>query len=1282
MAGKKIGAKIVLDGEAEFRSAVRNSQSALKALDSELKLTSAQFKNQASSMEALKAKQSVYVKQQEQLTKQEKLYVDALKNAQKQMDLAKNSHSETAKNIEKLKDALEKAKTEYGENSTEAQKLTQELEEQQRLYSAEEKSISNLENKMNNWTNSLNQTRTELAGVNSNLETVNKDLDNFDNNVDDLDKSTQEAGKDMEVFGDVLKASLASELIVSSIKTIVTGLKDMALNAIDAGMAFEASMSNVEALSGASGDELQALSDKAKEMGASTMYSASQAADAFGYMALAGWNVDQMLSGIEPVLSLAAASNMDLAQASDIVTDSLTAFGLKAEDAGKLSDMMAYAMANSNTSAQQLGEAYKNVAATAGSMGISVEEVTAVLSTMANAGVKGSEAGTALNAIMTRLATDTKGCATELAEFGVEVYDSEGNMKSLTSILEGCAQAYGTLTQEQQASLSKMIAGTSHYSAFQTIMAGVNASAQDGAMGFADYKAALESCDGAASSMADTMQNNLQGKLTIMQSALEGLKISFYDVFDETLKNGVDGATDAITRLNQSIQSGDMGVSLERLNVSLDKMLTKMIDWAEKNLPKIIDGLADIIDNAELIGSAIAGIVTGLVAFKVASSAVSLCTAAMAAYKLITEGATVAQIAMNIAADANPYVLLASALIGVATAVALVVKNIDMETSALDSAVQAHVDYMNTLESERAAEEETKASRESEKATIEQLENELLALNEAETLSNAEQARMRAIVDELNQAIPDLNLALDEQGRLYGGNNEILKQTIDSQKKLLYLQYAQEDLNAIAKKQYDLQKDYNKTLQEQAQVLEDIQKLEDAISNWDGITKVDIFGDGQLMDVADMTASLEYLNEVSEQYNDTIKQQEATMNGLDAEYQQAMELVDSYSDHTVSANATHSEAVATSTAEIESNLAELEQAYADAKQAALDSINEQVGLFDELSGKSDLTIEQMKDRFKSQADVYNQYSSDMEKALKLLEAGAIDNDFLSSIESMGLEGAGYLHELVESAQNDSETFKETMQAWSDMEDAKNQLAEQTAEMQTDYTAMKDELIQANEELATQVDEKTAYMLQTWQAYGANVTAEMGNQANQARADGQMIGNEGVSGIEGALGIADGKSQKAYDLGLFFAEGFAEGISEGTASVEEAASMMASIAETAVRTTAGIHSPSTVARNLGEYFGEGFNLGMEDTLGQAKDIIRNSIPNEHNMKASGTFTVQSANGSKLDSLYEIMATYLPGLANSRVEITANAKTEKLFEFVVDENRKNTKRTGNNFMVNPT
>ena len=288
---------------------------------------------------------------------------------------------------------------------------------------------------------------------------------------------------------------------------VTTAIGGVAAASVMVAANFEQQMSKVQAISGATAEETDKLTESARQWGRDTKYSATEAGEAFEYMALAGWKTDDMLVGIGGILNLAAASAMDLGTASDIVTDYLTAFGLSAKDAGKFADEMAYAMSHSNTTTEALGEAYKNCAATA-------------------AGVKGGEAGTALNAIMTRLATDTKGCATELAKYGVEVYDAQGNMNSLSSILTGVRGVWNNLTDEQQANLAKTIAGTNQFSALQTIMSGLSDEAIASGMSFSDYAEALQNCDGTASDMAATMRDNLLGRLTQLKSKLEDIGIT------------------------------------------------------------------------------------------------------------------------------------------------------------------------------------------------------------------------------------------------------------------------------------------------------------------------------------------------------------------------------------------------------------------------------------------------------------------------------------------------------------------------------------------------------------------------------------------------------------------------------------------------------------------------------------------------------------------------------------------------------------------------------------
>lgn len=495
---------------------------------------------------------------------------------------------------------------------------------------------------------------SNLSETNSKISELGRSAEDSARDTDQLGDSFQNAGNKAENSSDgytVLKNILAN-LAVQGINFAFDKLKIFTQQIIETGKAFEASMSNVGAISGATGEELEKLSAKAKQMGATTKYTASQAADAFSYMALAGWKTEDMLSGIDGVLSLAAASNMDLALASDIVTDYLTAFGLTAQDSSKFADQMSYAMSHSNTTTELLGEAYKNCAATAASLGYSVEETTAVIMTMANAGVKGGEAGTALNAIMTRLATDTKGCATQLEKFGVHVYNEKGEMQELSSILEGVSGVWNTLTDQQQANLAKIIAGTNHYSALQTIMNGLSDSAKESGMSFTDYAAALEECNGTALDMSETMIDNLAGDMTILDSAVDGVKIALSEKLNPILRELVQYITDKMPDIQKS--------SEKAFDVFVD-----VAEWGRKNIPKIQETLKDLLP-------LISGVASGIGSMTVAK------TTATAVQRLISVVKS-----LNMALLANPATAVAAAIGVLGTAITVYCVQAETELTGL-----------------------------------------------------------------------------------------------------------------------------------------------------------------------------------------------------------------------------------------------------------------------------------------------------------------------------------------------------------------------------------------------------------------------------------------------------------------------------------------------------------------------------------------------------------------------------------------------------------------------
>ena len=319
--------------------------------------------------------------------------------------------------------------------------------------------------------------------------------------------SVENAGKKITSFGTKLSAEVTAPIVAlgaTAVKTFST---------------FEESMANVQAVTGASSETMEKLEEKARSMAKETVYSASECADALYYMGLAGWNAEEMTDGLPAVLNLAAAAQMDLGKASDIVTDYLTAFGLKATDASGFVDQLAFAMSNSNTDVEQLGEAYKNVAATSTQLGYSLEDTTAALMVMADSGIKGGEAGTALASIMTRLGNDVSGCRGQLELYGVEVYDSQGNVKSLSSILSGMQSVWRGLTDEEKSNLSYTVAGKTAQAELMTVMG-------ESTGAFEQYRQGLLGCNDAAKEMVEIQNETLSAQLKILKSRFEEMCIT------------------------------------------------------------------------------------------------------------------------------------------------------------------------------------------------------------------------------------------------------------------------------------------------------------------------------------------------------------------------------------------------------------------------------------------------------------------------------------------------------------------------------------------------------------------------------------------------------------------------------------------------------------------------------------------------------------------------------------------------------------------------------------
>ena len=417
--------------------------------------------------------------------------------------------SATKEKLEVLKTAAEQANTALANG---------EISQQQ--YDALQREIIETENELKRLTTEANNSHTALEKMGV------------------LGETLQSAGDKISGVGQKLLPVTAG---VTALGTI----------AVKTGADFDAAMSKVAAVSGATGSEMDALREKAREMGSKTKFSASEAAEAMNYMAMAGWKTNDMLSGIEGIMNLAAASGEDLASTSDIVTDALTAFGLSASDSGHFADILAAASSNANTNVSMMGETFKYAAPVLGSLGYSAEDSAIAIGLMANAGIKSSQAGTALRSAITNLAKPTDTVASAMEQYGISLTDSSGKMYSLRELMEQLRQKLGGLSEAEQAQAAASLFGKE---AMSGMLAIINGSPAD----FEKLSNAIDTCsdtvdgyNGTTEKMAAVMQDNLAGQVTILKSQLEELAISFSDILMPTIRSIVSRIQELVDKLNQ-----------------------------------------------------------------------------------------------------------------------------------------------------------------------------------------------------------------------------------------------------------------------------------------------------------------------------------------------------------------------------------------------------------------------------------------------------------------------------------------------------------------------------------------------------------------------------------------------------------------------------------------------------------------------------------------------------------------------------------------------------------
>lgn len=622
---------------SKLKKGIQEANRQIRLANAEFKVASASMEKWGSSTDGLTAKITQTDKVLEQQKKILKSYEDELALVEKQY----GANSKEADNA-RIKLENQRAAVIKTEKSLEDYKnqLTQLQEEEKAAAAAAEKensALSTLERTIESQEKSLAELKTEYANIvleqgkssqaakdmasdieklSSELNDNKEKLNNAEDAADKFDKSLEDtASGGLDAFTVAL-----GNLIANVVTDAINKLKELAATTIEVGMNFDSSMSQVGAISGATGEELQALRDKAKEMGSTTKFTASEAADAFSYMAMAGWKTEDMINGIDGVLKLAAASGADLATTSDIVTDALTALGYSAGDAGRLADVMAAASSNANTNVELMGATFQYAAPIVGALGMNMEDTAVAIGLMANAGIKGDKAGTALRSILTRLSTDAGATSKSLGalgtlteNLGVEFYNTDGTVRDLSAVLNEARVAWADLSAEEQASYGKKIAGQEALSGWLAIM---NASTAD----VNKLTEAVQNADGAANEMANTMLDNLGGDMTLLSSKLEGVQLSIYEKFEPALRDGVEVLDD------------------------------------------LLDGVNYVVEHSTEFVAAIGAMAAGVGAYVAYSTAIKIMNDGFKSLTLVTKAAAAAQWLLNVAMTANPIGLIIAAI--------------------------------------------------------------------------------------------------------------------------------------------------------------------------------------------------------------------------------------------------------------------------------------------------------------------------------------------------------------------------------------------------------------------------------------------------------------------------------------------------------------------------------------------------------------------------------------------------------------------------------------------
>lgn len=1014
--------------------------------------------------------------QQKDITAYQKQQSAVSRTAEK-LDLYRRQLAQTQAGLEELK------KSTADTTQEEARLTVKETELKNRILSTE-LALSDKNRRLAETGERLRQAGIDTAGLTKESERLSAEMLS-------LKAHEEKAAQQAEQFGrsgtDAMQA-IAEALDAAGIAAAVGKIAQAYKECVSISMAFGGTMSTVAALSGASAEEMQELTEKAKQLGADTAYTATQAAEAMTYMGMAGWDADEMLDGMSSVINLAAASGEELALVSDIVTDNLTAFGLTAKDTAHFADVLAAAATNSNTSVGIMGETFKGSAAVAGALGYSIEDVAAAVGLMANSGVKGSIAGTALKNIFNGLLNGAVLTADAFGEVEFSALNADGTISSFSETISELRGYFEQMTDAERVQNATVIAGQRGYNGLLEIL---NSTDKD----YQSLTDSINSCAGAASRMADIKLDNLQGDVTLLRSAADGLRMTIGNAYDNELRKLAQAGTEILSGINS---------------------------FCEKP-PAVIKGIIGI-------GT---GIATALVAYKsftaarrVMNAVTALSNTLTMAQAAATGTATAAQVGLNAAMSANPIGL-------VVTAVGALAGGIAALALSYESAVPSVKDFTEAAQGFNEAMEETSNDFDDTQTDIAALADtadfyiDRLEELEGTTGENAAASEeYHNILALLTRTVPELADYIDletnsikggtaalrehtvayrenaeEQARqeylneIYDQYSEVVKEVAENKIKLTQEQLreqkalekaaqTQERMNVLMAEAEKLGKEYNLTAD--TFLTDEYYELEEALLDYEGEAVAAAKTQEKL------TQAIEQGEQAINDARDTVDMAVEALNyGSDSAESTADEFVSAY------------DAVSAAVSNVSDRTEELLAAYQETYQAAYESVSGQYNLWTQAADTLPVSIGTITDALESQREYWDNYNYNL---LSLSERTEDIEGLGEVIASFADGSADSVNAIAGMADAADEELRSMVEIWREQQKIQQNVAETLAQYKTDIYSDLGEITDSMEEAVEGMDMSDA-------------AAAAAKDTIQAYADAILAGKNSVSDAADVVAMA-------------------------------------------------------------------------------------------------------------------------------------------------------------------